>query len=239
MNKNVFNIPNLLTSLNLASGSCALIAVIISEQYVGYFIAFSLLMDFLDGMVARALKIQSKIGKDLDSLADVVSFGLVPAFMYIVVLQNTIDDFQTNSLAFLKLIPALLIVIFSALRLAKFNNDERDTMYFYGLNTPTNAVFTYGVYAFMSYLSIEPHALQVYYFGFIGLIIVQCLLLVSDFKMFSNKSFSKELKYTLSFAFIIGAAVGSYFIVGVLALSIAVMVYILCSLVVLNWTRNK
>lgn len=239
MNKNVFNIPNLLTSLNLASGSCALIAVIISEQYVGYFIAFSLLMDFLDGMVARALKIQSKIGKDLDSLADIVSFGLVPAFMYIVILQNTIVDFQTNSLAFLKLIPALLIVIFSALRLAKFNNDERDTTYFYGLNTPTNAVFTYGVYAFMSYISIEPYALQIYYFVFIGLILVQCFLLVSDFKMFSNKLFSKELKYILSFAIILGVAVGSYFLVGILALSLAVIVYILSSLVVLNWMDKK
>jgi CDP-diacylglycerol--serine O-phosphatidyltransferase len=239
MNKNVFNIPNLLTSLNLASGSCALIAVIISEQYVGYFIAFSLLMDFLDGLVARALKIQSNIGKDLDSLADVVSFGLVPSFMYIVILYNTVSDAQTNPLFFLKLIPALLIVVFSALRLAKFNNEARDSKYFYGLNTPTNAIFTFGIFAFMSHLSIEPQALQAYYYGFVGLIIVQSLLLVSDFKMFSNKSISKELKYIVSFAFIIGAAVGSYFLVGILALSVGVFAYVFCSILVLNWMENK
>jgi CDP-diacylglycerol--serine O-phosphatidyltransferase len=196
-------------------------------------------MDFLDGLVARALKIQSNIGKDLDSLADVVSFGLVPAFMYIVILQNTIDDFQTNSLAFLKLIPALLIVVFSALRLAKFNNEARDSKYFYGLNTPTNAIFTFGIFAFMSHLSIEPQALQAYYYGFVGLIVVQCLLLVSDFKMFSNKSLSKEPKYIVSFVIIIGAAVGSYFLVGILALSIGVFAYVLCSIVVLNWMGKK
>jgi CDP-diacylglycerol--serine O-phosphatidyltransferase len=159
--------------------------------------------------------------------------------MYIVILQNTIDDFQTNSLAFLKLIPALLIVVFSALRLAKFNNEARNSKYFYGLNTPTNAIFTYGIFAFMSHLSIEPQALQAYFYGFVGLIIVQCLLLVSDFKMFSNKSISKELKYIVSFAFIIGAAVGSYFLVGILALSIAVMAYILSSLLVLNLMGKK
>lgn len=234
MNKNIFNIPNLLTSLNLASGSCALIAVVISEQYVGYFIAFSLLMDFLDGLVARALKIQSNIGKDLDSLADVVSFGLVPTFMYILILYNTISDAQTNSLFFLKLIPALFIVVFSALRLAKFNNEERDSKYFYGLNTPTNTILTFGIYAFMTHLSIEPHALQTYYYSFVLLIILQSLLLISDFRMFSNKSFSKEFKYIASFIFIIGAAIGSYFLVGILALSIGVIAYIISSLVVLN-----
>jgi hypothetical protein len=91
----------------------------------------------------------------------------------------------------------------------------------------------------MSHLSIEPQALQAYYYGFVGLIIVQCLLLVSDFKMFSNKSFSKELKYIVSFVFIIVAAVGSYFLVGILALSIAVIAYILSSFVVLNWMGKK
>jgi hypothetical protein len=87
----------------------------------------------------------------------------------------------------------------------------------------------------MSHLSIEQQVLQAYYYGFVGLIVVQCLLLVSDFKMFSNKSISKEPKYIVSFAIIIGAAVGSYFLVGILALSIAVMAYIISSLVVLNW----
>jgi CDP-diacylglycerol--serine O-phosphatidyltransferase len=137
------------------------------------------------------------------------------------------------------LIPALLIVVFSALRLAKFNNEARDSKYFYGLNTPTNAIFTFGIFAFMSHLSIEPQALQAYYYGFVGLIVVQCLLLVSDFKMFSNKSLSKEPKYIVSFVIIIGAAVGSYFLVGILALSIGVFAYVLCSIVVLNWMGKK
>jgi hypothetical protein len=91
----------------------------------------------------------------------------------------------------------------------------------------------------MSHLSIEPQAFQAYYYGFVGLIIVQSLLLVSDFKMFSNKSFSKELKYIVSFAFIIGAAVGSYFLVGILALSVGVFAYVFCSILVLNLVGNK
>jgi hypothetical protein len=91
----------------------------------------------------------------------------------------------------------------------------------------------------MSHLSIEQQVLQAYYYGFVGLIVVQCLLLVSDFKMFSNKSISKEPKYIVSFAIIIGASVGSYFLVGILALSIAVMAYIISSLVVFNLIGKK
>ena len=125
--------PNALTSLNLAFGCFATIEIFEGRlENVIYYTLLSGLVDFFDGFSARLLKSTSNIGKDLDSLADMVSFGVVPALVMYQLLQISTPDTPWKYLA-------ILIAVMSGLRLAKFNNDERQSDRFFGLPTPANA----------------------------------------------------------------------------------------------------
>lgn len=125
--------PNALTSLNLAFGCFAIIEIFEGRlENVIYYSLLSGLVDFFDGFSARLLKSTSNIGKDLDSLADMVSFGVVPALVMYQLLQISTPDTPWKYLA-------ILIAVMSGLRLAKFNNDERQSDRFFGLPTPANA----------------------------------------------------------------------------------------------------
>ncbi|MHA7130769.1 CDP-diacylglycerol--serine O-phosphatidyltransferase [Algoriphagus namhaensis] len=128
------HIPNILTLLNLVSGAIGIIFVLDGSIYYGaYFVLLSALLDFLDGFLARILKVQGELGKQLDSLADVVSFGLLPGMVLFAMSRST---GETNWLTYVPLIvPAL-----SAYRLGKFNIDTRQTDRFIGLPTPANAL---------------------------------------------------------------------------------------------------
>lgn len=132
------HLPNAITCLNLFSGCCG-VWLAFNGNYTGATVAILLaaFFDFMDGMVARLVKAYSEIGKELDSLADVVSFGLVPGAMIFSMLSvNGVQNYT-----FL----AFLIPVFSALRLAKFNTDSRQTTSFIGLPTPANAIFWAGI----------------------------------------------------------------------------------------------
>ena len=136
------HIPNTITCCNLLSGCVA--AVYAFEG--AYPIAFACIImgavfDFFDGLSARALKVSSPIGKELDSLADVITFGLAPATMVFSWLRECADAHLDMLAAFAVPFFAFLLVAFSALRLAKFNVDERQTTSFIGLPTPANALF--------------------------------------------------------------------------------------------------
>jgi len=168
-------IPNFITALNLFTG-----CVGIYFAFEGnFFAAFACIMlasvfDFLDGLAARLLKAYSEIGKQLDSLADAVSFGVLPGALVFAVLAQSEISFYFAFVGF-------LIPVFSALRLAKFNVDERQTSSFFGLPTPANAIFWGGfVYSFAEVLRQHPLFLG-------ALVVVFCLLLVSEIPMFSLK----------------------------------------------------
>lgn len=136
------HIPNGITLLNLLSGCIAIIFIFNDDlQVAAYLIFLAALFDFLDGMAARILKVKSDIGKELDSLADIVSFGLVPGFIMMKLIQSSFGVTSVNT-GFTTVIPyiALLIPAFSALRLAKFNTDSRQIERFIGLPTPANAI---------------------------------------------------------------------------------------------------
>ena len=138
-------IPNTLTSLNLACGCIATMAFLNHFYYLGILLIFiAAIADFFDGFVARLLNVKSEFGKELDSLADMISFGLVPgAILYVSFCKaNSLDSFTDiietkNYLPFL----GFLITIFSSLRLAKFNIDKRQSESFIGLPTPANTLF--------------------------------------------------------------------------------------------------
>jgi len=129
------HLPNAITSANLLCGCLAIQAAILGElPKSAFFVLLAAFLDFFDGMAARLLKVSSPIGAQLDSLADVVSFGVAPSFMAF----HLISRYSENqSLAYV----AFLLAIFSAVRLAKFNVDDRQSEQFIGLPTPANALF--------------------------------------------------------------------------------------------------
>jgi len=135
-------IPNAITLLNLLTG-CIAIVFGFEDQLViaSCLIGLAAVFDFFDGFAARLLKVSSPIGKELDSLADVVSFGIVPGVILYRLLSGNIDCPVIN-IAGKNIVPfiAFLIPLFSAIRLAKFNTDERQTDSFIGLPTPANAI---------------------------------------------------------------------------------------------------
>ncbi|MBC7617150.1 MAG: CDP-diacylglycerol--serine O-phosphatidyltransferase, partial [Pedobacter sp.] len=130
------HIPNAITCANLFSGCIGVVFAFKGElETAAYFVLLSGIFDFFDGMVARLLKVKSAIGKELDSLADMVSFGFLPGVVMFQLLKA--GDYSNDYLPYL----GFIITVFSALRLAKFNIDERQTEDFIGLNTPMNTLF--------------------------------------------------------------------------------------------------
>jgi len=148
-------IPNILTLSNLAAGNLALVALL-NRQYalaLGL-LGTGLLFDLLDGMLARALRVHSELGKQLDSLADMVSFGVVPAFFMLRLAQEAVAIGYEPIPAFLPYL-ALLIPVFTALRLARFNLSNEEQHYFIGLPSPANALFICG-YAYWGLSTNDP-----------------------------------------------------------------------------------
>jgi CDP-diacylglycerol--serine O-phosphatidyltransferase len=138
-------VPNFLTCMNLLCGCIGIILVFTGHiAGAGGMIFLAALFDFADGLAARLLHAHSAIGKDLDSLADMVTFGVLPGMILYQLFIQLNPDFTFNSDLpfFVRFIPyaSLLPVIYSAIRLAKFNNDSRQSETFIGLPTPANAM---------------------------------------------------------------------------------------------------
>jgi len=132
------HIPNFVTCLNLFSGCLGIVFAFQGNLiWSSYAIVIAAILDFFDGLLARLLKAYSEIGKELDSLADVVSFGVLPSvIIYHLFALSPQPEFNTTWLSLL----AFVIAVFSALRLAKFNIDTRQSENFIGLPTPANAL---------------------------------------------------------------------------------------------------
>ena len=149
MRKLLRHIPNLITCLNLATGSLAVMFAIDGHlTWAGIFISLAAVLDFLDGVAARLLKAYSEIGKELDSLADLVSFGLAPGAVLFTLLEFSI--FGNNQPiwnisapwhTWIILFSALIMPVMSALRLARYNVRQSGETYFSGLPTPANGLF--------------------------------------------------------------------------------------------------
>lgn len=170
------HIPNLLTCGNLFSGCIGIFYAFNGDlKRVAFFVIISGVFDFFDGFAARLLHVKSAIGKELDSLADVISFGFLPGVVMFQLLKN---NSPTDYLPF----AGFLITVFSALRLAKFNIDTRQTEDFIGLNTPMNTFFIIS----LPYL-IDDFALLSNIYILLGIILMMSYLLVSELKLFSMK----------------------------------------------------
>lgn len=230
-------IPNTITCLNLICGSVACILSfrslepmacnLLGYQWAFIFIGLAAIFDFMDGAMARLLHAYSAIGKELDSLSDLVSFGLAPALlMYNFMMAHTGGSWSS--------LLSLWIVVMGALRLAKFNCDDRQTTSFIGLPIPANALFWIGAVAWL-----DTHAFP----GEIPLIILLIafpLLMVSNLPLFSLKfaNFSwrdNAIRYLLILICITFVSV-----CGVPGLSWTVLAYILLAVTAAkrNSTRN-
>ena len=174
------HLPNVLTCCNLVCGSIGIISVTMGHAMVNEAISFVIaacIFDFLDGFAARILHVSSPIGKELDSLADMVSFGVFPAVVTYVVLSSKIDAPHAYRFT------PLLLIVFSAIRLAKFNVDERQSDSFIGLPTPASALFMTGLWLlpepFVTWVS-HPSVL-------VGITIIVSFLLVAPTELFALK----------------------------------------------------
>ena len=139
------HIPNTITCCNLLSGCMAVMAAFNADAWhTLLWVVAGALFDFCDGLSARALKAYSPIGKELDSLADLVTFGLAPAMLCLMTLRQY--SYPAEWLSGVYPYIGLVLVVFAALRLAKFNTDERQTTSFLGLAVPANALFWCGLF---------------------------------------------------------------------------------------------
>lgn len=223
------HIPNTVTCLNLFSGCIACVMAFEAKYDLALiFIILSAVFDFFDGMLARLLHAYSPLGKDLDSLADDVSFGAAPAFVIFSLFKEMHYPAGMEWLMPYMPYTAFLIAVFSGLRLAKFNNDTRQTSSFIGLPVPANALFwgslVAGTHSFLISDNFNPLYLLL-------LVMLFSWLLVSEIPMFSLKFKNLSWKDNkVSFIFLIVCAPLLIF-TGVSGFAAVIVWYLLLSLI--------
>jgi len=239
------HLPNMITSLNLLCGAVAILFAISGDLIIAaIFVFMGVVFDFFDGLVARWLNVQSTIGRELDSLADVVTFGLVPAMVMVQLLQLSYFGeirpltevfsaraWNVGAVNYFPLV-GLLIAVASAYRLAKFNVDTRQTTHFIGLPTPANALLILSLPLIFEFQ--YSHAIENVLFNkwfLFGLTIVSCVLLNAEIHLFAFKFktwdwASNKLRY-LFMALSLVLLIALKF----LALPILILLYVLISLI--------
>ena len=231
------HIPNFITTLNLFSGCVGIIVALQYRiDYAAYFIALAAFFDFLDGMAARILHVKSEIGKELDSLADVVSFGVLPGILVYQLMSASPNSPVGGSYISIFSLVALIIPILSAVRLAKFNLDTRQTTSFIGLPVPANALFLGSLplikmqadynesFAWLTAITDNYYILAVIAIG-------MSLLLVSKIPLFSlkfsNLKFSENKPQFILLIF----AVASFALITFSAIPLIILAYIGLSMI--------
>lgn len=224
------HIPNAITCLSMASGCVAIVMALQGKfLWTAIWVIIAAVFDFMDGFAARMLKAYSPMGKELDSLSDMVSFGVAPGMALFALYQQGVATLPFETLH--PYIPYLAFVIpaFSGLRLAKFNIDERQTTSFIGLPTPAHALF----WVSLCY-SLQP-AISIHSILLIPLLIIvsigSSLLMTSEIPMFSLKIKSlawkgNEFRYLLVFAAIVFTVLW-----GFLGIAGTILLYILLSVI--------
>lgn len=232
------HIPNIITSLNLVSGFVAIIFAATGELVTAsWLILAAMVFDFLDGFSARLLKAYSEIGKELDSLADVVSFGVAPGIIIYQLLNESLAIYAPSFVNSNSVIPTLIMVlpavmpVCAALRLAIFNLDSSQATTFKGLPTPANALAVislviasqYSQSEFLSSFISSPALLILFTFTLSVMMVSRVPLLslkVKDLKLKGN-----EGRYILVLLIITG-----FISVGIMAFPLIIPLYILASL---------
>jgi len=224
------HIPNSITCLSLVSGCVACVMALEGNLlYALWWIIIAAIFDFCDGFAARMLHAYSPMGKELDSLADVISFGVAPGMMVFTLYKEAVVGLPVGFWQTLIPYVAFIIPTFSGLRLAKFNIDERQTTSFLGLPVPAHALlWAAASYALQGWFVANPTICIPLYIVFT---FITSLLLVSEIPMFSLKAKSlkwkgNELRYILVLCAILFVVFFGY-----LGIAGTILLYILLSIV--------
>jgi len=250
------HIPNLLTLSNLFCGCCALVFTLNSEPVTAAWLVLgSFIFDYADGMTARALGISSPLGKQLDSLADVISFGAVPGAMLYMLLSDTYWShlgMLDGNLAFthypplsgaapLELplvsftaLPAFILTMFAAMRLGRFNIDTRQSKYFIGLSTPACTVFVLGLTLAAAHDRFGLKEVIENQWLLYGLVALLSWLMNSEIPMFGMKIKSFDLRSNAFSLVFLAVFVVLVIFLKELALSAVIVFYILSSVFLKN-----
>jgi len=234
----ISNIPNFITILNLLMGCFSIVFAFHGNLLIASSLIFLAgVFDFFDGFAARLLKAYSEMGKSLDSLADVVSFGIAPSvILYQIMVMAIIRlnpgyTFETSSLLeYFITCSAFLIAAFSALRLAKFNIDERQTSSFIGVPTPANAFLIASFPFIISNFELGKELLLNIYV-LVPLIVFLSLLLTSEIPMLSLKTKSLKFKENKSLFILLGISLLLLIILKMSAVPIIFCMYLLISII--------
>lgn len=230
----LLSLPNVITCLNLFSGCIGIVFAFNGDlKNAGYAILLAAFFDFFDGLAARALKINSNLGKELDSLADVVSFGFLPS----VIIYQLIGA----STGFVELFPwlqyaAFILTIFSALRLAKFNIDTRQSDSFIGLPVPSSALVVLSI----PYLAEQAGFIGNIFQSTISLLIlvgVLSLLMISELPLIALKFKSLNFQQNAYQYALIVIGIILFVLFKFAAVGLIIVAYILLSLLQLSLKR--
>lgn len=225
------HIPNAITCGNLICGCIAIVQIFEGNLIIAsYLVGLAAVLDFFDGFAARLLKVSSPIGKDLDSLADMITFGVVPGILLFkligisVAISNQEFSYTNSKLAYI----AFLIPVFSALRLAKFNNDTRQTDLFIGLPTPANAMV---ICSLPLILKANPEINLLNPYLLIPTTVVLSFLLIAELPLFALKF--KHFKWAqneIKFIFLI-ASLLLLLVFKFIAIPLIIILYLLMSVI--------
>lgn len=220
------NIPNAITSLNLLCGAMAIVMSFSGKQEIAWglsgfemayaLIALAAVADFFDGFSARLLHAVSNIGAELDSLSDLVSFGLAPAM----VLLNMMRGYDEPWWCYV----ALLLGVFGAVRLARFNVDTNQTTTFTGLPIPANAIFWIGFTAWYAEHQMPVWAVAI-------AVVALSYLMVCPLRMFSLKLHSMSVKENWAQYLLILSTVALVATLGLPGLAVMIALYVIISIV--------
>lgn len=233
-----FWVPNAITALNLVSGSLAVFFAVDGQLgWASVFILIAAVFDFLDGFAARLLKAYSTIGGELDSLADMVSFGLAPAAIVFTMLEYTlfginqpIQEIDANWSQWTVLFTSLVIPVAGAFRLAKFNTDDRQSEQFLGMPIPANAIFFASLGLILELgtnLSVQAVILNKY--ALLSSVFICSFLMVSELPMFSMKFKNLHLKENAIRFLFLGTTVLMLIFLQIYALPLIIIWYVLLS----------
>ena len=240
------HIPNLFTSLNLLCGSLAILFVVSGDLVIAsLLVIIGMFFDFFDGLAARLLHVQSEIGKQLDSLADMVSFGLVPGLVMFQLLNKAIapqaleTGFENieiikglaSGMSFIPFI-GMLIIIASAFRLAKFNIDIRQSDSFIGLPTPANTLLIISlplIFEFQYTAFIESVIFNQWFL--IGVTIISSFLLNAELSLFALKFKTWDFSANKIRYVFLAISILAILLLKFIAIPIIILLYILISLI--------
>lgn len=235
-----FWVPNTITSLNLLCGSLSVFFAVSGQLgWAAVFVFAAAVFDFLDGFSARLLKAYSAIGKELDSLADLVSFGLAPSAMVFAMLQATlfgkiqaVQEIEARPDQWILLFSSLVITIAGAFRLAKFNTDDRQSEQFLGMPIPANAIF-FASLALILELGTNQTVVAIILnkYTLLVSVFVCSFLMVSELPMFSLKFKNLNLKKNALRFFFLGTTAVLLIVFQLYALPLVIVWYVLLSVV--------